>query len=73
MKKKEQIQYLKENHFSEWYAIREQTAEKFSDERGMYCICGKLLTGLHERTCQRFNNHVDDLTAAQLEHLLPNE
>ena len=33
----------------------------------MFCICGKLATGLHEKNCRRFNEKVDKETARKLE------
>jgi len=58
----EKLEYLSKNHFSEWLKTRQEVEHKLSDSQEMFCICGKLATGLHESTCRRFNNKVTNET-----------
>lgn len=36
----------------------------------MFCVCGKLATGLHESSCRKFNKVVDAETVKRLNHLI---
>ena len=69
----EKIDYLQENHFSTWYATHKTVDEELSDKQSMWCMCGRLATGLHERSCRRFKNAVNSETVKRLAHLLKNK
>lgn len=55
---KQKTNYLKENHFNEWMKTYKQIENELSDKQTMFCICGKLATGLHESRCKKFNNKI---------------
>ena len=70
MKVAEKILFLKRNHFSEWARVRGITEDELSQKQPAICICGRLATGFHERSCKKFNTVVDKTTAKKLLHLL---
>lgn len=41
-----------------------------SDKQSMFCLCGRLATGLHENGCRKFQNKVTRETIKRLSHLL---
>lgn len=73
MTKNEKINYLKENHFSEWLNIYRKVEDEFSEKQSMFCICGKLATGLHERNCRKFRNKIEAETVNRLKYLITKE
>ena len=70
MKKCEKIDYLVNNHFFDWLNTRTKVDNELSDKQGMFCMCGRLATGMHESNCTRFRNKVDTETIKRLEHLI---
>jgi len=72
MKIQEKLKILQDNHFEEWLETRQKTEQEESDRQAMFCVCGKLATGLHESGCKKFNNRITKLTVEKLEHLLMN-
>lgn len=70
MKKSEKINYLTENFFGEWISMRIKVDEELSSSQPLFCICGKLATGLHERSCAKFKTKVDSITLEKLSYLL---
>ncbi len=70
MKVQEKINYLQENHFGEWLKTRQVIDEEVSKEHSMFCVCGRLCTGLHESNCSRFQKKVNSKTAQTLKHLI---
>nr|DAT90465.1 MAG TPA: hypothetical protein [Caudoviricetes sp.] len=72
MTKHEKIAFLYENFQGEWVATRAEVFDLLSRSQPLFCICGKLATGLHETHCRRFNTRVDSETIKRLEHLLKN-
>jgi hypothetical protein len=70
MKEAEKINQLQDNHFPEWVKTRKATEDELSDKQSMFCICGRLATGLHEMNCRRFRNKVNSETVKKLKHLL---
>jgi len=66
----EKITYLQENHFGEWLKTRREIEEVISNSQGMFCVCGRLATGLHERTCRKFANKVTTETVKKLLYLI---
>lgn len=73
MKKSEKLVYLKDNHFDIFLTTRQKVFNDLSDQQTMFCCCGRLVTGLHEKNCTKFNNKVDGETIKRLSHLLPKE
>ena len=71
MKLADKLNYLQKNHMSDWLTERRRQDDKLSDQQSMYCVCGRLATGLHESGCQRFKNKVNSETLKSLSHLLP--
>jgi hypothetical protein len=71
MKKWEKLAYLKDNHFGLFLTTRQQAFNDLSDQQTMFCCCGRLATGLHEKSCTKFNNKVDTETINRLSNLLP--
>lgn len=67
---KDKIIYLQDNHFSEWLKTRQEISNDMSDKQSMFCICGKLATGLHESNCKRFKNKITSETVKKLSHLI---
>ena len=70
MRLKEKLVYLQDNHFSEWIKTRQIVDEEVSQEHPMWCVCGRLCTGLHESNCRRFQNKVNSRTVKKLTHLI---
>lgn len=73
MKKDEKLAYLKDVHFGLFVKTRQMVFDELSDQQTMFCCCGRLATGLHERNCTKFNNKVNGETIKRLSHLLPKE
>lgn len=73
MKKAEKIEYLYENHYSEWHDTRAKADNFVSSQHPMWCVCKRLCTGMHERHCKRFQDKVDSETVKRLKHLLPSK
>jgi len=71
MKIQEKLAYIQDNHFSEWLKTRKEVEYEISDSQSMFCVCGKLATGLHESCCKKFQNKITSETLKRLEHLLP--
>ncbi len=69
MEAEEKIKTLQDKHLGEWLKTRRRVDEELSEKQKMFCICGKLATGLHERTCRKFNQLIDKETMRRLEHL----
>ena len=64
---REQIVKLQENQFANgWVSTRQKVFDELSERQTMYCCCGKLATGLHERNCKKFNDKVDIETLKRL-------
>ncbi len=70
MTKTAKLEYIQENHFSKWLKTRREVNEVVSEMYPMFCLCGKLCTGLHESHCRKFQNKVTDLTLEKLKHLI---
>ena len=71
MNKHEKLAYLKDADFGLFIKTRQMVFGELSNQQTMFCCCGKLATGLHERSCTKFNNKVDAETINRLGHLLP--
>lgn len=71
MKKHEKIAYLKDTDFGLFVKTRQMVFDELSEQQTMFCCCGRLATGIHERFCTKFNNKVDAETIYRLDYLLP--
>lgn len=70
MKIQEKLKYLQDNHFGEWLKTRQIVANEMSDSQSMFCVCGRLATGLHEMNCRKFQNKITSETVKRLNNLL---
>jgi len=70
MKIQEKLEYIQDKHFGEWLKTRKETANEISDRQTMFCVCGKLATGLHENCCRKLQNKITSETLKKLEHLI---
>ena len=73
MKDIDKLKYLQTNHLIMFAKIRQDVFDKLSEQQTMFCCCGKLATGLHEKNCKKFNQKVNKETIRQLSGLLPKE
>lgn len=71
MKKHEKLAYLKDADLGLFVKTRQIVFDELSDQQTMFCCCGKLATGMHERNCTKFNNKVVEETIKRLSYLLP--
>lgn len=71
MKIAEKLEYIQENHFSDWLSTRRVVADEISDKQYRFCICGRLATGFHESSCGKLRTKINAETLKKLEHLLP--
>lgn len=70
MKASEKIFQLKDNHLSEWLTARQAAEAELSQNQKVFCVCGRLATGFHERNCRKFHQLVEKETLKKTEHLL---
>ena len=70
MKKYEKLEYLKTNYYGVFLTTHYQAFNDLSDQQTMFCCCGRLATGLHERHCRKFNDKVNSEVIRRLKHLL---
>ena len=70
MKIQEKLNILQDKHFSEWLKTRREVADEESAKQSMFCMCGRLATGLHESHCTKLNKRITSITVKRLEYLL---
>ena len=70
MKRQEKIDNLKDEHLSEWLKEWQRQRDELSENQSIFCVCGRLATGLHQNNCRKFHKEVDKRTFYALEHLL---
>jgi len=70
MNKTEKLAYLQENHLGAWLKTKQLVEDELSNSQPMFCVCGRLDTGLHERYCRRFGDKIIGETIKRLSHLL---
>jgi len=70
MKITDKIIYLQDNHFKKWLKTRQEVFNELSDKQSMFCVCGRLATGLHESSCKRFQNKVTSETVKKMSYLI---
>lgn len=61
------LDYYIENHYTDYMRTHTQVFLELSDKQTIFCCCGKLTTGLHERNCRKFNAMVNKETLKRLE------
>ncbi|MFA5050980.1 MAG: hypothetical protein WC499_02595 [Patescibacteria group bacterium] len=66
----EKINYLQSNCFGVWLKTRQEVAIEISDKQSMFCVCGRLATGLHENACKKLQDKITTETVKRLEHLI---
>ena len=69
-KQKEIRAKLVDEHFAEWVKARREQETRLSNAQTMFCCCGQLATGLHEKRCGKFRDKVDAATVQALRHLV---
>ena len=70
MKIQQKIAHLQDNHLSEWLRVRRETENEISDKHLLFCVCGRLATGLHENCCKKFQDKITSETLKKLKHLM---
>lgn len=70
MKIQEKLQFIQGNHLGEWLKARAEVADEISNKQQMFCVCGKLATGLHESYCIKLQAEITKQTLKRLEHLI---
>ena len=70
MRLQEKLNILQDNHFSEWLKTRREVANEESAKQSMFCVCGRLATGLHESHCTKLSKRITNITIKRLSHLL---
>lgn len=70
MKLPEKLEILQVNHMGEWLKTRQKVWDEMSEKYPMFCVCGRLCTGLHENNCRKFQNKITSETVKRLKHLL---
>ena len=70
MKNTEKLKILQDNHFAKWLEMRQIVENEISDKQSVFCLCGRLATGLHESHCSKFCNKVTSETLKRLDYLL---
>ena len=71
MKYTDKLEYLQANHIMTFVKTRQEVFDELSEQQTMFCCCGRLATGLHERNCQKFKRKVNSETIKRLSYLLP--
>lgn len=70
MKLTEKLNYLQNNHIGDWLKTKRKVEDELSSRQSMFCICGRLATGLHEMNCKRFRSKIITETVNRLKPLL---
>lgn len=73
MKFQEALELLQRDHGPAWLQMRQDVEDELSNKQPMFCVCGRLATGLHEMNCTRFRNKVTAETVKRLKHLVKTE
>lgn len=70
MKTAAAIEFLQDNHLGKWLSARQAAEQELSDKHQLFCVCGKLATGLHMGGCRKFHKEVNNATLEKLTELL---
>lgn len=65
----EKLKILQDEHMGDWLKTRQAVENELSEKNSMFCVCGRLATGLHESNCRRFKDKVTKETVSRLKHL----
>ncbi len=65
----EKKEFLENTHFNDWINTRMKIVDELSNKQSMFCVCGRLATGLHEGSCRKFNDRVNSETVKRLSYL----
>ena len=69
MKITEKLKYIQDNHLDEWLKTKQTIENEISDSQSVYCLCGRLATGLHESHCKKFRNKIINESVKRLKYL----
>lgn len=69
MTKQQKILFMVNNYFEIWYRTRELVEDELSAKQSIFCICGRLATGMHEQNCSKFKNKINSETLKRLDYL----
>lgn len=64
---KERLQWFINNDFQNWLKFRKIAEDEISSKQSMFCVCGRLATGLHENGCRKFRGKVEKRAVELLE------
>lgn len=67
----EKLNHLINNHMQDWLKTRQIVEDELSDAQPMFCVCGRMATGFHERTCRKYAAKVNSETVKRLANLIP--
>lgn len=70
MKYEKKLEFIRKNNLAEWLKTRQSVEKEFSSLQPMFCVCGRLATGIHERSCRKFNDKINRETVKRLSNLL---
>lgn len=71
MKKEEKLEWLRRNHNEAYLEAENKAIAALDDEYPIFCLCGKLATGLHTTNCRKFQEAVKRRILTSLKPLLP--
>lgn len=69
-RQKELLAVIQDKHFGDWLKTRREVEDEISNRQSMFCVCGRLATGLHESHCRKFSDKVTIETIGRLKHLV---
>lgn len=72
LSKNKKLEILWQEHHDAYCKAREEAISKMDELTPMFCVCGKLATGLHTNNCRKFQSKVDDLVIAKIGNLIKN-
>lgn len=59
--KSKKLEILWQNHNEAYNKARNEAIEEMDNITPIFCVCGKLATGLHTSRCRKFNDKVDSI------------
>lgn len=71
MDSKQKELYLNHYHWRYYQDKKSEIEGQMDDEYPIFCICGKLATGLHTMSCRRWRNHLTMHTVQTMKDMLP--
>jgi len=69
MKKQDKLIFLINNYPDLYTETFNKCKQELSDNQTIFCCCGRLATGLHERNCSKFKDKVDSAVIKELKYL----